>query len=90
MTLLDEENSQGCGLCVTDGIFTAGRNDTWCVGLTKQHRANSTKGLNMTDQQNRHVGMKMNKIGRKMMQNDKYGIFLRIYFVVQSYRERCK
>lgn len=62
--------------CVTDGIFTVGRNNMCCVGLTKQHSANSTKGLNLTDQQNRQVGLKMNKRGRKIMQNDKYGISL--------------
>lgn len=67
-----------------------GRKKKMCVGLKKQHSANSTKGLNFTDQQNRHVGLKMNKRGRKIMQNDKYGIFLRIYFVVQSCSERCK
>jgi len=77
-------------VCVSrDGIFTVGRNNMCCVGLTKQHSANSTKGLNLTDQQN-HVGLKMNKRGRKIMKNDKYEIFLRIYFVVQSFSERCK
>jgi hypothetical protein len=53
-----------------DGIFTVG-NRMCCVGLTKQHSANSTKGLNLTDRQNRRVGMKLNKRGRKIMQNNK-------------------
>jgi hypothetical protein len=58
-------------MCVRDGIFTVGRNKMCCGGLTKQQSANSTKGLNLTDRQNRPVRLKLNKRGRKIKQNDK-------------------
>jgi hypothetical protein len=58
-----------------------------CGGLTKQRSADSTRGLNLTDRQNRRVGLKLNKGGREIMQNNKIrnisGDLLR-YAVVQG------